>query len=264
MRILVQNLRSLPYSLDIGETMTGDIVRALLAPKDQPGDTAEIGEYVDPWDLNMRERVRALVVPPGATRIITPVSGGYSVTANPPGQVKVTFLEDPDDLVFLFFGGSGGDGKVYVDGADTTKDFLAQKLAPGVGISFTVLNPGGNEQLRIDTTGSSGLTPEQHEILRQLIHFLDEGPGHGFANPVYKVVTGGLFPTRIDWFVDAGLTLRVFSKLINRTGPSGSLVKPNPITYIVYQSDGTTPAQTATDTVTYSGIAEVGRTRVFT
>ncbi len=264
MKIYVKNLRSLQYSLDIGETMTGDVVRALLAPRDQPGDTTEIGEYVDPWDLNMRERVRQMVVPDGATRIITPVAGGYTVTANPPGQVSVTFLEDPDDLVFLFFGGAGSDGKVKVDGADTTADYLVPKIAPGAGIALTILNPGGNEQLQISATGSGGLTPETHEVLRQLIHFLDEGPGHGFATPVYKVVTGGLFPTRIDWFVDAGLTQRIFSKLINRTGPSGSLVLPNPITYIVYQSDGTTPAQTATDTVTYSGVAEVARTRVFT
>lgn len=105
MRILLQNLRSLPYSLDIGDWDVGAMVRPLLAPRDQLGDTVDIGDRVSPWDLNVQAYVRGLVVPPGATRIVTTVPGGYSVTASPIGQLKVTFLETTDDLVFLFFGG---------------------------------------------------------------------------------------------------------------------------------------------------------------
>lgn len=54
-------------------------------------------------------------------------------------------------------GGSGfatGDHKVLVDGADTTADFLRAKLDQGTGILLTVLNPGGNEQVRIAATGA--------------------------------------------------------------------------------------------------------------
>lgn len=46
-------------------------------------------------------------------------------------------------------GGGGGDGKVLIDSSDTTADFLAPKLAAGTGVTLTVLNPGGDEQLEI-------------------------------------------------------------------------------------------------------------------
>ncbi len=52
-----------------------------------------------------------------------------------------------------YFGGGGGGGPgslVSVDGADTTSGFLAAKLVVGAGLSLTVLNPGGAEQLRIN------------------------------------------------------------------------------------------------------------------
>lgn len=57
-------------------------------------------------------------------------------------------------------GGSGfatGDHKVLVDGADTTPDFLSPKLAAGAGITLAVLNPGANEQVQINATGSAGV-----------------------------------------------------------------------------------------------------------
>lgn len=43
-----------------------------------------------------------------------------------------------------------GDHKVDVTGADTTPGFLGSKLLVGAGLSLTTLNPGANEQLRID------------------------------------------------------------------------------------------------------------------
>jgi len=54
--------------------------------------------------------------------------------------------------------GGGGAGssapgdKVSVNGADTTSGFLAAKLSAGAGVSLTVLNPGGNEQLQISNS----------------------------------------------------------------------------------------------------------------
>jgi hypothetical protein len=149
------------------------------------------------------------------------VPGGYRVTANPPGQIAVTFLEDPDDLVFLFFSATGG------------------------------------------------LTPAQHEVLRQLIHFLDEGPGPGFANPVVKIVTGGLFPTDITWWdSDPGLfpltAKRIIQKTIDRSTFPATLVKPTPVVWKIYDTDGVTVLETATDVITYTGVAETKRTRTFT
>jgi len=42
------------------------------------------------------------------------------------------------------------DEKVKISVTDTTTDYLIAKLLAGTGISLTQLNPGGNEQLRID------------------------------------------------------------------------------------------------------------------
>lgn len=46
-------------------------------------------------------------------------------------------------------------GKILVDGADTTYEYLATKLVAGSGITLTVLNPGGNETLEIASIGST-------------------------------------------------------------------------------------------------------------
>lgn len=71
---------------------------------------------------------------PGSGVLVTPVDlgGGFfalSIAANvPPGT---------------------SDHKVLVDGADTTAEFLGAKLVAGAAIAFSVLNPGGNEQINI-------------------------------------------------------------------------------------------------------------------
>jgi len=49
-----------------------------------------------------------------------------------------------------------GDHKVLVDGDDTTPDYLAPKLTGSGGITLTVLNPGGDEQLDIDGGSVAG------------------------------------------------------------------------------------------------------------
>lgn len=46
-------------------------------------------------------------------------------------------------------------GKILVDGSDTTYEYLATKLVAGTGITLTVLNPGGNETLEIASVGST-------------------------------------------------------------------------------------------------------------
>lgn len=221
MRILVQNLGDLPYALDLGEFDDG-MVRPRLQPYGCADDTTDIGARVDPWTLNTDGAIagmRQLVVPRGSLRIITQVPGGYRVTATPRGQLSVTFLEDPDDLVFLFFGGSSG----------------------------------------------TGLTADEHERLRQLIHFVDEGPAHGFASGMTKVVTGGLFPTDITWWsADPGMfpgAVRIVRKTIDRSTGGATSVKPTPITWTIYATDGTTVLQSLQDDVVYSGIAELKRIR---
>ena len=223
MRILLRNLQNRKFSLDIGDFEgLGAMVRELLSPAQLAGDTIDLGPRVNPWDLNVQKAIRQLivplVVPPHSTRVITTVPGGYEVKASPPGQLAIQFLEDPDDLVFLFFGGGG-----------------------------------------------SGLTPAQHDALRQLIHFIDEGPGHGFASGATKIVTGGLFPTDITWWdSDPGSNpsaKRLVQKTIERTAGGATLVTPTPVVWTIFDTDGTTILQQLRDDIIYIGVAELERIR---
>ena len=52
--------------------------------------------------------------------------------------------------------GAATDVRVKVTAADTTTDYLFNKIAAGSNISLNVLNPGTNEQLEISAVGGSG------------------------------------------------------------------------------------------------------------
>lgn len=100
----------------------------------------------------------------------------------------------------------------------------------------------------------SGLTADQHKTLLQLIHFIDEGPAEGFTTGATKTVTGTVFPTQMLWKrADA---TNLVEKNTTWTG-----VKPTTIQWKMYDTDGTTVLATVTDTISYSGIFETGRTR---
>lgn len=49
------------------------------------------------------------------------------------------------------FNGITSSTQILVDASDTTPGFLADKVVAGGGVTLTVLNPGGNESLQIDT-----------------------------------------------------------------------------------------------------------------
>lgn len=100
----------------------------------------------------------------------------------------------------------------------------------------------------------SGITAGTHETLLQLIHFIDEGPAGGFATGATKTVTGTVFPTQMLWRrADA---TKLVEQNITWTGN-----KPTTIEWKMYDVDGTTVLSTVTDTISYSGIFETGRTR---
>jgi hypothetical protein len=103
-------------------------------------------------------------------------------------------------------------------------------------------------------TGGSGLTEEQHKTLLQLIHFIDEGPAEGFTTGATKTVTGTVFPTQELW--KRADTTNLVEKNITWTGPN-----PTTIEWIMYDTDGITVLATITDTISYSGVFETGRTR---
>ena len=117
----------------------------------------------------------------------------------------------------------------------------AYKFYDGVG----VFNP---------RSAGTGVSAEAHKTLLQLIHFIDEGPAEGFTSGATKTVTGGAFPTNIVWKrADA-------TKLVEQNVTwTGTL--PTTVQWKIYDTDGTTVLATVTDTISYSGPFETGRTR---
>lgn len=119
----------------------------------------------------------------------------------------------------------------------------------------------GNDLKAKDGTGvfnlrsGAGLTADQHKTLLQLIHFIDEGPAEGFASGATKTIAGSIvFPTQILW--RRADTTKLVEQNITWTGPTPTVVQ-----WRMYAADGVTVLATVTDTITYSGAFETGRTR---
>lgn len=109
--------------------------------------------------------------------------------------------------------------------------------------------------------GAGGITETTHKTLRQLIHFLEDGPGEGFVSGAYREITGGAFPTGIIWWESGSKLKKIVEKIITRSGGGATNVKPTPIVWKVYDTDGSTVLATVSDAVTYSGVFETSRTR---
>jgi hypothetical protein len=102
----------------------------------------------------------------------------------------------------------------------------------------------------------SGLSAADHRTLRQLIHFIDEGPAEGFASGAYRELTGTVFPTAITWYDDNTKVKKLVEKLVTYAGAF-----PTQIQWKIYDTDGTTVLATVTDAISYSGPFETSRTR---
>ena len=104
--------------------------------------------------------------------------------------------------------------------------------------------------------GTGGLTEAGHKILRQLIHFIDNGPAEGFASGAYRETTGTSFPTAIVWYDKATAgKKKIVEKLITWTGAF-----PTTIVWKVYDASAVLLA-TVTDVIAYTGPFETSRTR---
>jgi hypothetical protein len=127
----------------------------------------------------------------------------------------------------------------------------------GVTVGFDQLD--GYVQNLITQGGGGGITPQEHETLRQLIHFIDEGPGDGFASGAFKEVlpTGSPFPTSITWYLNTSKTLKLVEKFITYNASHF----PIEIQWNMYDYDGVTIVHTVIDNFTYSSAFESSRTR---
>lgn len=108
-------------------------------------------------------------------------------------------------------------------------------------------------------TGGSGLTETQHRALRQLIHFIDEGPAEGFVSGAFHetLPSADPFPTSFIWWTSAAKT----HKIVELTLTLNANKTPATEEWKMYDTDGTTVLTTVTDTISYSGIFETTRTR---
>lgn len=118
------------------------------------------------------------------------------------------------------------------------------------GYVQSLLNSGG---------GGGGITPAQHETLRQLIHFIDQGPGDGFASGAFKVTLplASPFPTSITWYLSAAMTQKLVEKFVIYNANKF----PTTITWNMYDYDGVTLIHTVIDAITYSTAFEATRIR---
>jgi hypothetical protein len=105
----------------------------------------------------------------------------------------------------------------------------------------------------------AGITADQHKTLRQLIHFIDNGPAEGFASGAYREVMGTIFPTAIIWYTDSGKTEKIVEKNITWTG-----INPTTIEWKMYDTDGSTLLASVSDSISYTGVFETSRTRTIT
>lgn len=122
------------------------------------------------------------------------------------------------------------------------------------GTSFKMRDATGTFDPR---TGGSGLTPAQHEALRQLIHFIDDGPANGFPSGSYKETTPtGPFPTSEVWWESSAKLKKIVS--LDTTWAGVTITQE---VWKVYDTDGSTALATVTDVITYSGVFETSRTR---
>lgn len=126
---------------------------------------------------------------------------------------------------------------------------------------FFLQQAGVINGLEVTGTGSGGgITENEHQTLRHLIHFIDEGPGDGFASGAFKEVlpTGDPFPTSIIWYLDIVKTKKLVEKIISRNMNK----TPSTIVWKMYDSDGVTVIHTIIDNFAYvSSVFEATRVR---
>lgn len=111
-----------------------------------------------------------------------------------------------------------------------------------------------------DLRSGSGLSEAGHNALKQLIHFIDDGPTDGWASGAYKetLPSANPFPTSEVWWTTSGKTHKIVSLDTTWTGVNITLE-----VWKVYATDGSTVLVTLTDTIAYSGVFETSRTRTW-
>lgn len=122
------------------------------------------------------------------------------------------------------------------------------------GTRFSLVDDTGE----YDPRTGGGISEAQHRTLRQLIHFISDGPAEGFASGAYKEILPAAdpFPTSITWWESSSKLKKIVERLITWTG-----ALPTTDQWKIYDTDGTTVLWIVTDTISYTGVFETSRTR---
>jgi len=138
------------------------------------------------------DRVRLLNTSAGA-------ADGYYIVNLIVDDYNFTVVENINDS-------TGGDGYfMFIPGA--------QK----VGFDPTGLNitTSTNLQNAIIDIANNSFSSGQHKSLRQLIHFIDNGPAEGFISGAYREIlpTESPFPTSVIWWESSAKTEKIVEKI---------------------------------------------------
>ncbi len=173
--------------------------------------------------------------------------GGDGADAEDGYPVHLDPNEDAPEVHGIFFQGSSGkDELVYVTRDSATGDMLFRDVVTGAEHTLTEL-----------LAGSAGLTESSHKTLRQLIHFLNDGPGGGFASGAFKEsAPTGPFPTSEIWWESSSKLKKIVS--LDTTWSGAKITQE---VWKVFDPDGSTVLATITDAISYVGAFESSRTR---
>jgi hypothetical protein len=236
---------------------------------------AEIEEYLTQDELS--SGLLDTLIHPAATGL--PVTSTAASTKNvyvTSGKFQKWKLAPGDKVVIT---GGAATGTYTVDTVTDQFQFVVVESIPdssGVG-TLAIYHPIGSTRIAIDTTGltnvsgstlqdaltsidtaisaSSGFTANIHKTLRQLIHFIDEGPADGFTSGCTKTTIGFPFVTSEVWRLPDN------KKIVELNITRNSSRLPITEEWKMYDVDGTTVVCTVTDTYTYNGVFETSRVR---
>jgi len=217
--------------------------------------------------------------------VTSTTSGSKTVEVSPSSDI-FGLLFDADapvsvgDRVLLVGTTGGADGYYTVASVIDNDTFtVLESINTSTGGNAFFIYPPGASLVGFDPTGlsittaknvqdalkdvaqnASGITANAHQTLRQLIHFIDDGPADGFVSGAYKEIlpSGQPFPTSIIWWESAAKT----EKIVEKTYTYNPNKTVSQVEWKMYDTDGSTVLIIVTDSISYvNGIFELSRVR---
>jgi hypothetical protein len=201
----------------------------------------------------------------GSTKTVT-VSGGLEYTDDP------VRAKDRVDIS----GNDAAGSYVIASVISDTQFTVSETIVDATGGTAAFRYPPGSESVGVDPTNLSfssstnlqavlediDISPtESHSALKQLIHFIDDGPTDGWTSGAYKetLPSGNPFPTQEIWWTSSAKT----HKIVSLDVTLNSSKRPTSEVWKIYAADGSTVLITLTDSISYTGAFETTRTRTW-